>query len=486
MFLHFFDLLGYNTYDYAAIDFVRLFPQLAADLYNAKPALSKKRVASISDSIKTALDESSVYFPSILIDAMQIDGQGKNHAISSLYNSLLNGQLDRIDYYNEHSKESSITTIPENDILLAFCKNHGQHIESALDDDLKFLMMSVSLLMRISGEEDKYSWTYGISIDDILERIKIVKNKESFDRILRTIYRDRNTQTLSAKSRIHYLETPFLFALHRSADPSKNPYVPRKNDDSLRNKQIVPKSFFSAFNTVPITEQDVTDNLKNFAPSDNKDQDKVEALITRYSPKALATINQYFIESLTATAYLNLLSDFKDNEIIIEPLTKFLLSPLLQTRMAIVKAVKNEIANAQKNQISNFYDKQVKALANYINYLYDSYTYIALPAAFLSYTFLYQQFKESQAKGNNDSDLQQIIIYFDNEYSEKNAVALKALLNKDYARPHDFYEKSLQYKVSNNNYNTSKKLHEILNEPYFSTHIKNTIACYRERFTINY
>ena len=72
------------------------------------------------------------------------------------------------------------------------------------------------------------------------------------------------------------------------------------------------------------------------------------------------------------------------------------------------------------------------------------------------------------------------------DYSEKNAVALQALLNKDYARPHYFYEKSLQYKVSNNNYNTSKKLHEILNEPYFSTHIKNTIACYRERFTINY
>ena len=460
-----FDWLYSTTYYITKADFFRLFPQLAADLFSAKNNLSKIEISSIRDCINKSLDVSRNYFPSLLIDANLLTNHSLNHFF------------------------------PENDILLSFCKNHGQRIEEAVNDDLFFLMISFSLFKIMLKEEKEFSWTYGTSIDDILDKIEAVKTKESFDRILKAFYIEDSSLGPSKVSTFHYLETPFLFALHKSTDPSKNPYAPRVNSGS-RIKHLVPKSFFSSFKTVPITEQDVKAELTNFVPSDTKDQAKVGELITRYSAKAIATINQYFIEYYTAIDYLNLLSTFKDDKFVLETLKRYLLSPLFKTRTAIIQAAKDELLNGDatlkkrlqdKNedtaQKKELHDEQVKSLMKYINYLYDAYTYIVLPSVFLSFTILSQLLEEEQ----NDNGLNEIISYFKDEYSEENAIKLKSLMNKEYNKnSYDFFENCLHHKILNKNYLYSRKLYDTINESYFSTTIKNLAVQHNKRFTIDY
>ncbi len=482
MFILSFDWLYLNIYGFTAIDFFKLFPQLAYDLYKEKADFSKIGIVSIADVIKTALDVSSDYFPSLLNDAYQMEAQNKHRGALCLYEAIAAGESNINDYFMRDDGEPKPITVPENDLLLSFCKNHGQRIEDALINDLKFLMMAVSFFELLLNENDKYTWEYNTSIDDILDKVKIVESKESFDRIIKTIYKCENIKNPLQNNKVHYLDAPFLFALHRSADPSKNPYVPRSADTS-RNKHIVPGSFFSAFTIVPLTTRDVVDNLKNFAPSDSEEQKKVGDLITRYSPEAIATVNQYFTEHFTAITYLDLLSKL-DNEIIIEALKKLLLSPLFKTRTAIIKAVKDILENAPKHQTKSLFNKQVMVLANYVNYLYDSYTYISLPAAILSYTFLYEELNANQINKQIDKNIKQISLCFKNEYSEDKGLALKALMDKTYKRPYDFYEKNLLYKVKNSKIGTLNKLHNVISEPNFSTHIKNSITNHKDRFTI--
>ena len=445
-----FDWLYSTTYYSNDADFFRLFPQLAADLFDSKNDLSKIEISCIRDCISKSLDVSRNYFPSLLMDANLLNRQNLKHFF------------------------------PENDILLSFCNNHRQHIEEALYDDLFFLMISFSLFKIILKDEKEFSWTYGTSIDDILDKIEAVATKESFDRILKAFYKEDSSLRPSKDSTFHYLETPFLFALHKSTDPSKNPYAPRVNSSS-RNKQLVPKSFFSSFKIVPITEQDVKDELTNFAPSDTEKQAKVGELITRYSAKAIATINQYFVEYYTAIDYLNLLSTFKDDKLVLETLKKYLLFPLFKTRTAIIQAAKDELLNEDATKINELHDKQVKSLMKYIYYLYDTYVYIVLPAVFKSFTFLSRLLEEKQ----NDNGLNEIVSYFKNEYSEENAIKLKNLMNKEYKCSHDFFGNCLHHIILNKNYLYSRKLYETINEPYFSTNIKNLIVQHDKRFTID-